>query len=97
MSEKKIKEILEFIHRRFPTDCNWINGNCFWFASILKARFEYLSIYYLPIIGHFVTGALGTYFDWTGQIFPEEAPLLLDELCKNDEKWYWRLLRDCIL
>lgn len=97
MSEKQISEILGFIQRRFPMDCNWVNGNCFWFASILSARFPNLSIYYLPVTGHFIAGALGTYFDWTGQIFPEETPLLLEELCKNDDKWGWRLLRDCVL
>ena len=29
------KEILNFIEKRFPIDCNWMNGNCLWFAIIL--------------------------------------------------------------
>jgi len=97
MSEKQISEILGFIQRRFPMDCNWTNGNCWWFASILSARFPYLSVYYLPVEGHFIAGALNTYFDWTGQIFPEETPILFKELEKADELWAYRLYRDCVL
>ena len=25
-----MEEILEFIKRRFPTDCHWVDGNCFY-------------------------------------------------------------------
>jgi hypothetical protein len=49
-------EILEFIHRRFPQDCHWLDGNCFWFALILKKRFPNVEIFYFPIQGHFVVG-----------------------------------------
>jgi hypothetical protein len=97
MSEKQINEVVEFIRRRFPQDCNWTNGNCWWFAAILIARFPYLSIYYLAIQGHFVAGALNTYFDWTGQIFPEENPISFKEIEKIDKTWYERLVRDCVL
>ena len=97
MSEEKIAEVLNFMKRRFSKDCDWTNGNCFWFASILNARFKFLSIYYLPVTGHFVAGALGTYFDWTGKIEINEPAYLLNELCENDNEWGRRLLRDCIL
>ena len=97
MSEEKINEVIEFIRRRFPEDCHWLDGNCFWFASILHARFKFLSIYYLPVMGHFVAGALGTYFDWTGKVEVDEPAYLFSELCENDDEWGWRLLRDCIL
>lgn len=97
MPEKQIKEILNFIKRRFPIDCNWTSGNCWWFASILKARFPNLSIYYLPVAGHFVAGAMGVYFDWTGRAKVNEPVYLFEELLKNEDEWGWRLVRDCIL
>ena len=33
------KQIVDFIQRRFPMDCAWMNGNCFYFAQILASRF----------------------------------------------------------
>lgn len=97
MSDKQVREIEEFIRRRWPQDCNWLNGNCYWFAAILRARFPFLSIYYDAIDGHFVAGALDTYFDWTGKTSISQGTYLLDEIAKNDKQWYRRLLRDCIL
>ena len=39
----KSQEILDFINRRFKgTNANWLCGNCYWFARILKDRFDYL-------------------------------------------------------
>ena len=32
-------EVIEFIKRRFPTDSNWLSGNCYYFAKILQERF----------------------------------------------------------
>lgn len=43
-------EVLEFIHRRFPVDCDWLSGNCFYFAIILKSNFKSGDIYYDVII-----------------------------------------------
>lgn len=34
-----MNKIEEFINRRFPNDCNWLSGNCYYFAIILKDRF----------------------------------------------------------
>ena len=102
-------EILEFIHRRFPHDCNWLNGNCLWFAFILQKRFPNLEIYYLPIQGHFVTGlniindALQNsniktvYFDWTGEIEPKEEVWSLSKIKEEDDLLYSHLIRDCLL
>lgn len=97
MSEEKIAEVLDFIQRRFSKDCDWTTGNCYWFAIILRVRFSNFSIYYLPVTGHFVAGAMGVYFDWTGIVEPSEPIYLYDELWKTDESWGSRLLRDCIL
>lgn len=90
-------EILDFIHRRFSIDANWLNGNCYWFAHILSTRFPYLKIYYLPIIGHFVCGDGVNFFDWTGLIVPEETPFLLTDIEKQDILWYNKIVRDCIM
>lgn len=100
------ERILLFIHSRFPKDCNWLNGNCYYFCVILMARFpNELSIYYDAIAGHFIVGAplyLETgikvvYYDWTGIYEPRSMPILLEDIKKNDESWYRRLVRDCIL
>ena len=61
------EEILEFIHRRFPIDCNWTNGNCYYFALILSARFEG-DVVYDPIVGHYMFKARdGHFYDYTGR------------------------------
>ena len=90
-------EILDFIHRRFDKDANWLNGNCYWFAYILSTRFPFLKIYYLPIAGHFVCGDSVNFFDWTGLVSLEEIPFLLSDIEKQDSLWYDRIVRDCIM
>jgi len=40
LDDTKEAEIVEFLHRRFPTDSNWLTGNCYWMACILATRFE---------------------------------------------------------
>lgn len=97
MAEKEISEVIEFIRRRFPQDCNWLNGNCYWFAAILKARFPFLKIFYMPVSGHYVAGALNTYFDWTGKVAPSEPVIPFDTIKKDDREWYSRLIRDCVI
>ena len=102
-------EVIEFINRRFPEDCYWLNGNCLWFAFILQKRFPNMEIYYLPIEGHFITGLniiknelqnsniKTVYFDWSGVIVPEEEVLSLSQIKKEDELWYKHLIRDCFI
>jgi hypothetical protein len=90
-------EILDFIHRRFNKDCNWMNGNCYYFSIILKERFPNGKIIYDPIVGHFMYlinhkcfDALGShkipndYYDW-------------EELKNTDYLLYNRIKRDCIM
>ena len=92
------EEILDFINRRWKnTKANWTEGNCFWFARILADRFQDLSVYYLPISGHFVAGKNGVYFDVTGKIDLKEPATSLSDIKEEDINWYYRLLRDCIL
>ena len=57
--------VLEFIKRRFPTDCNWTNGNCYYFALILSDRFNG-TIYYDVIEGHFICKIEENYYDYFG-------------------------------
>ena len=51
MIDKHSNEIIEFINRRFKLDCNWTNGNCYYFALILADRFKHknASIYQLDL------------------------------------------------
>ena len=67
-----IELVLDFIKRRFPTDSNWLNGNCYYFALILKDRFPDGVILYDVIDGHFVTMIGGVMYDWSGIVLPEE-------------------------
>lgn len=90
------KRVEDFIKKRFNKDCNWLSGNCYYFAVILCARFPELKIYYLPIKGHFICGDKENFYDWTGKIEVNEPFLLFEEIKNNDPAWYNRLLRDCI-
>lgn len=92
-----IEEILNFIKKRFSKDCDWINGNCFYFAIILKCRFPKLRIYYLPEEGHFIAGAMGSFYDWTGLVDLKEMPILLEDIKEEDRNWYNRLMIDCFM
>ena len=89
-------EILDFIDRRWKKDCDWKNGNCYWFAHILVSRFPRLKIYYLPIEGHFVAGDSINFYDSTGRIELQEIPLLLSQIEQDDIVWYKKLMRDCV-
>ena len=46
-------KIEEFINRRFPSNCDWLEGNCYYFARILKMRFKG-EIWYDLVEGHFL-------------------------------------------
>ena len=91
--------ILEFIHRRWSIDSNFLNGNCYWFAHILTTRFPRLEIYYFPIEGHFVAGDGFHFYDWTGAVdlkTYDTAPVCFDDIKTQDSLYYSRLLRDCV-
>ena len=96
-------EVLEFIQRRFPMDCSWLNGNCFFFAKILNTRFSG-KIYYDTINGHFIfyrtciDKNLNGYYDYSGRINPIETNLVEWD-CYNDVDHFHceRIIRDCIL
>ena len=93
------EEILDFIKRRWSKDSDWTTGNCYWFTVILMKRFYgSLYCYYLPILGHFVAGDNnGRYYDWTGEVYPEEQPILWENLVLEDPIYANRILRDCMM
>ena len=61
-------EVVEFIQRRFPVDCHWLDGNCYFFALILLNRFPIGKILYDVIDGHFVCEIDGRKYDWSGVV-----------------------------
>ena len=98
-------EILEFITRRFPIekDCDWMTGNCYYFARILKMRFKG-EIWYDLVDGHFLFRHYDNFYDWTG--LRNEYDLNKPETVDNLVKWstyrfidpvhYDRIVRDVI-
>ena len=92
-----MKEILEFIHRRFPIDSHFLDMNCYYFALILKDRFPQGEIFYDVIYGHFMFLCEGDYYDWTGCIKPKGTLIKWDEFEKYDSLQKQIVIRDCLL
>lgn len=93
-----VNEILEFIQRRFKKDCNWIDGNCYYFAIILKDRFPDGKIFYDVINGHFVFEYQDKLYDWNG-VHNSEKEFLVDweNFDEYDSLLKKRIIRDCVL
>lgn len=92
------QHILDFIHRRFPGDCNWTTGNCYWFAVILKERFRVGRIYYDIIDGHFLYEYDGTLYDHKGIQSGEGRKLIeWSKFHAYDSALHDRIIRDCVL
>lgn len=75
------EDIIDFINRRFPNtdklNSNWLKGNCYYFALILKDRFINSEIYYDVIHGHFVTLIGDCLYDASGLYYKlSEAELI---------------------
>lgn len=72
----KIDEVEDFIKRHFGFEdkCNWQNGNCYYFARILKDRFPDGEIVYCIIEGHFIFQYKNKYYDSRGllEVSPKE-------------------------
>ena len=94
----KEKEVEEFIKRRFPIDCNWTSGNCYYFAKILEARFPFGRIWYDTIKGHFMYQIGDFFYDYTGSLgrFVYKHYIPWDRIDKYDKNVKERLIRDCI-
>lgn len=92
-------EVLDFIARRFSQDCHWRDGNCYYFALILKDRFPKGKILYDAIYGHFFFQYNGKVYDHSGElVWPGGAyAVYWDEMDKYDPLVKERIIRDCIL
>lgn len=90
-------EVLDFIKRRFPNDCNWLNGNCYYFSLILKARFPQGIIYYDVINGHFIFEYKSKYYDWSGEIQPNEHLVEWNKFDEYDCLQKQHIIRDCVM
>ena len=92
-----IDEVLDFIKRRFLKDCDWLSGNCYYFAIILKNRFPYGDIYYDTINGHFLFKYKGFYYDWGGIVMPRGELILWNNFEEYDPLRKERIIRDCTI
>lgn len=92
-------DVLEFIKRRFPVNCNWMAGNCYYFAVILKARFPTGDIYYHVIDGHFVFLYRDIFYDWTGIVEDIDVSRLVawDKFEEYDSLQQARIIAGCVL
>lgn len=90
-------EVLEFIHRRFPIDSHFLDGNCFYFSQLLLLRFPTGSVWYDVILGHFIFLYNGKYYDWTGEVHPDGYLVEWDKFDEYDSLLKQRIIRDCIM
>ena len=92
--------VLDFIQRRFLNDCHWTDGNCYYFAVILRDRFyPNADILYDVINGHFVTKINGIMYDWNGVVSDdgEHRYVRWDDFDRYDGLQRQRVENDCIL
>ena len=96
-------KIEEFINRRFQSDCDWLEGNCYYFARILKMRFKG-EIWYDLVEGHFLFRSFDKFYDWGGwrEGYDFDKPETVENLVKwpdykrIDPVHYDRIVRDVI-
>lgn len=89
-------EVLEFVQRRFPADCRWKSGNCYFFSIILKERFKNSNIYYDVIDGHFCVKIDDIYYDWEG-IYTPTTLIEWDKFDEYDSLQKQIIIRDCLM
>ena len=97
-------EIVEFINKRFKDkDCDWMNGNCYYFALILHDRFPETKIVYDTLEGHFLildndTSNLFPLYDYKGKHMINSHHLIVwDKFDEYDPLLKKRIERDCLL
>ena len=89
--------VVEFIRRRFPEDCRWLDGNCYYFAVILRDRFPAGRILYDVVAGHFVTEIGGVRYDWSGVVDDLGRKYVAwDEFEAYDRPRYERVVEGCV-
>lgn len=92
MSDFVVDFIMHF--QNLGTIDTFTNGCCYWFAVILKERFQG-TIMYNPIDNHFATLINGFLYDITGQI-SRDGWEEWDEYKKLDELETERIYKYCI-
>lgn len=92
-----MNEVLDFIKKRFTNDCNWLNGNCYYFSLILKTRFPHGTIFYDVINGHFIFEYKDRYYDWSGEIQTNGHLVEWDKFDRYDSLQKQRIIRDCVM
>ena len=92
-----MSEILDFIKRRFPIDCNWCCQNCYYFCLILKDRFKSGKVFYDVVNGHFVFLYDEKFYDWTGLVEPDGYLVEWKKFDEYDAARKQRIVRDCIM
>lgn len=95
-----MNEILKFIEKfKFKYKEELVEvfttGNCYYFAIILKERFNG-EIYYMPIINHFICKIENKYYDITGEVNPSEHPYKWSEYKLEDKKHTNSITKYCI-
>ena len=99
-------EITNFIHyflqENEEVQSNFLYGNCYWFAVILKQRFQHQHRCYLcynQILNHFSLGIDDELFDASGLIGPSYMPHWSDwedyKIIEPSDSY--RVVRDCVL
>ncbi len=112
MSKPVMADVIEFVERRFPTaknDPQWVSGNCYYFAVMLKDRFPDGWIVYDVIDGHFMFLYKKMLIDAVhheflkDDIIPSENDycvnghiVVWDFFDRYDPLQYQRVIRDCI-
>ena len=89
MNIDKQREIRKFIYNRFPYDNNWLDGNCYYFAIILKERFPEGKIIYDVSDGHFLVRIEDVYFDYAKEpvilyLIKNLTERQIDIICENE-------------
>lgn len=87
---------LRFLENK-ETETTFTNGCCYWFAAILKERFQDLNpeIMYAPIDNHFGTRIQDIVYDITGDV--TNTYKWVPFAAFDDPLEKERIIRDCIL
>lgn len=99
MKEYKHRQIIDFIKhfQNEGTISTFMEGCCYWFAHILKARFVFGKIVYEPIIGHFLYQFGDKVYDIRGEVDSENLHLEDWDKYEINSPHRKRVHNDCIL
>ena len=93
--EEFIKNFKAGFNEKSLEEC-FTQGNCWFFAKILKDRFANSEIYYDPIMNHFVTKVNDNLYDIKGKVI-SGSYVPWEEYKKTDELESNRIYEQCIL